>query len=189
MNGWIRPAKPGDAKVVAQLILQAMDRLACKLTGSENPKDALPLFEHFFTRENNQYSYQNTLVIESAKGVAGSVVGYNGADLDLLRKPIFEFIELRYGLKDFTLEAETSEGEFYLDTVSVKTEYMRQGFGTRLIQAACERAKTLGHQKVGLLVEYGNTEAGKLYKRLNFQYAGSRILAGSQYEHLVLDLI
>ena len=51
-----------------------------------------------------------------------------------------------------------------------------------------EKAKALGHQKVGLLVNIENLSAKRLYESLGFRKVGQRYLLGSTHDHLVLTL-
>ncbi len=72
----------------------------------------------FFKRDDNQYSYVNTLVYENENGIVGSVTGYDGKRLHELRQPVID--ELRKRDPDFTPNDETEAGEYYLDCVNVK---------------------------------------------------------------------
>ena len=180
-----RPARPEDCPIVPQLMVQALDDLARKYVNSKNLSDAIPVLEYFFVRKNNLYSFENTLVCEDQDGIAGSITGYDGAGYGELRKPFFEYLKLNH---EFTMhiEDETSEGEFYLDTVSVLPSRHGQGIGTGLMNTGIDRARRLGHSKVGLLVHVGNPKARYLYERLGFQTAGQKTILGNLYDHMAL---
>ena len=60
----IRPASPSDAIAVVPLIIQAMGKLAQKLTNVEDENVINQILKHFFMQRGNQYSYENTLVFE-----------------------------------------------------------------------------------------------------------------------------
>src|SRR5690606_1758366 len=109
----IRPAYPNDYKQVAQLIVQAMEDLACTFTNTTDPKKALPLFEHFFKESANQYSFENTLVYENEGEIAGSITAYDGRLLPKFRKPFLEYIAKNYNVTDLVIENETLIGELY----------------------------------------------------------------------------
>ncbi|MGB3345048.1 MAG: GNAT family N-acetyltransferase [Aequorivita sp.] len=184
----IRPAQLKDYKQVAQLIVQAMEDLACTFANTDDPKNTIPLFEHFFKEHKNQYSFENTLVYETNGEVAGSITAYDGGLLPKYRKPFLDFIALNYKVTDLVIENETLEGEVYIDTISVFPKFQGNGIGKKLILAIKEKAKTEGHKKIGLLVDLKNPNAKKLYSALGFESVGKKQLGDGIYEHLQLQL-
>ena len=70
--------------------------------------------------------------------------------------------------------AETEAGEFYLDSVGVLPEYRGRGIATRLFEAQIARAASLGHSRVGLIVDEDKPEAEALYARLGFNHIDDR---------------
>lgn len=187
-NGNIRPARPDDCKQVAPLIVQAMEDLACTFANTKNPENALPLFEHFFRREKNQYSYENCLIYEENGEIAGSVIAYDGALLPMYREPFLDYIAETYNVRDLIIENETLQGEVYIDTLSVFPKYQGKGIGSKLLRAIQAKAKADGHQKLGLLVDSKNPNAKKLYAALGFECVGKKQLGNGVYEHLQLSL-
>ena len=181
----IRPAKPEDAQVVAPLMILALGHIAGIFAHSENYYDAIPFVGKFFSDENNQYSYANTLVYENEDGVVGAVTGYDGKLLHQLRQPILD--ELHKTDPDFYPNDETEAGEYYLDCVNVDTRQQGKGIGKKLIAAFCEYAYKLGFNRVGLIVDMENPSARKLYESLGFRQAGVRDFMGHQYFHMVKD--
>ncbi len=184
----IRQAKQEDYSQVAPLIVQAMEDLACAFVNSKNVKNAYPLFEHFFQLPANQYSYKHTLVFESEGIIAGSVTAYDGGLLPLYRRPFMEYIEKYYDVRNLTIENETMPGELYIDTISVSPKFQGQGIGKKLLQAAENIARKQGLEKIGLLVDYNNPDAKRLYLALGYKSVGKRQLADGIYEHLQLQL-
>ncbi len=184
----IRPALPDDYVPVSRLIVQAMGNLACTFSNSDNPAKAIPLFEYFFQKKSNQYSFENTFVYVHNKKIIGSIIGYDGSSLKIFRTPFLSYISEHYGVKDLKIEDETSAGEFYIDTLSVFPEYQGKGIGSQLISALCSNAKANKHRKMGLLVSEKNQMAKNLYERMGFKVLGKQNLIGGMYEHLQLDL-
>ena len=184
----IRAAKPSDADVVVPLIIQAMGKLAGKFANSNDPDVIIALFKHFFIQDNNQYSFQNTLVYTEKNHVLGSLNAYDGAKLFILRKNFTNYLAKNRGLTDFHPEAETQPGEFYLDTISVNHNMQGKGIGKLLIHAGIDWARNLGHQKVGLLVEKNNTKAFKLYQKMGFTIQNEHIFIGEDYLHMVCQI-
>jgi ribosomal protein S18 acetylase RimI-like enzyme len=182
-----RLAKPEDNVEAAKLMVPVMGDLALKFVNSNNLMDAIPLFEIFFQQKNNQYSYENTIVCEEGERIIGFITGYDGAKFKSLREPFIDYIKANYGF-DGNIEDETSEGEFYLDTIGVLPDRQGQGIGTDLIRNFIHHAKALGHDKIGLLVDKENPLARKLYERIGFVQAGEKILLGRAYWHLIFEM-
>jgi len=184
----IRKAKASDYKQVAPLVVQAMNDLTYKFTQKDDPNQALLLFEYFFQKENNQYSYENTLVYEEDNQIVGSITAYDGALLESLRKPFFQYLKDEYQLADLSVEDETQPGEFYIDTVGVSVYFQRKGIGTKLIDSVIAWAREMGHQRVGLLVDTDNPKAKKLYNRLGFETKSIKPFMGGYYEHMQMQI-
>lgn len=184
----IRPARPEDFKQAAPLIIQAMEDLACSFANTKDPQKAVPLFEHFFQQKANQYSYEHTLVYEEMGQIMGSITFYDGALLPQYRKPFLEYIAEKYEVTDLVIEDETAPKEVYIDTVSVSPNHQGKGIGKKLLAAAINQAKNGNLEKIGLLVDYKNPNAKKLYSALGFESVGKKQLGNNVYEHLQLQL-
>lgn len=176
-----------DAKQVAPLMLQAMEEIVYKLIGKEDKNLAIQFLEQLFKQENNQYSYQNTLVFKEEGKVLGSLVFYNGTDLEKLRKPVLDLAWQISG-KKISVENETQAGEVYIDTLSVNPKAQGRGIGSELIRFLQKYLSGSPHKKIGLLVDERNKNAEKLYSRLGFIYQNTQTLAGGLYKHLVFEI-
>lgn len=184
----IRPARISDAKVIAQLMVQAMEDLALKYLNGKTIDQAYPLFEHFICQRNNLYSYENTFVFEDDSGIAGSTTAYDGAKFIELRQPVLDYLKNEFSF-DTNPELETNAGEFYLDTVSVFSHKQRNGVGSQLIRQLIRYAGDKGHKKVTLLVEKDNSLAKSLYEKLGFRTEETVHLLGGIYERLVYQTL
>lgn len=184
----IRKAKPEDFNQVAPLIVRAMEELACAFANTNKIEDSFPLFEHFFQETANQYSFEHTLVYDEAGVIMGSITFYDGKLLPKYRKPFLEYIAEKYNVKDLVIEDETVPDEVYIDTVSVSPTYQGKGIGKKLIAAAIAQSKVENHKKIGLLVDFKNPSAKKLYSALGFESVGRKQLGDNVYEHLQLEL-
>lgn len=184
----IRPALPDDFKKVAPLIVQAMEDLACTFANTDTPEKAYPLFEHFFQKKANQYSFEHTLVYVKDGEILGSITFYDGKLLPQYRAPFLQHIAKSYKVTDILIEDETNPGEVYIDTLSVAAQHQGKGIGKKLLAAAIKQATAEGHEKIGLLVDFKNPNAKKLYVSLDFESVGKKRLGNSEYEHLQRQL-
>jgi len=191
----IRPAVPGDAPRAVPLILQAIGSIAFVLTGTNNREDADRILDGFFRRKDNRVSYQNTLVmedlenvVERSREVVGVALIYDGSIARALDGPLEKAAVQTSGLSDYRIPTEAELSEFYLDTISVDPKCQGRGFGRDLIEASCEQARRLGRDRIGLLVDIGNSGAKRLYERLEFRTQGGKQIAGYEYFHMVRDL-
>ena len=184
----IRAAKPTDAEEVVPLVIQAMGKLAKKLTNVEDDEIINRIFKHFFQQKNNQYSYENTLVFEDGGKILGSLNAYDGRKLLQLRQPFLAYLAEHYQANNSDQGTETQSGEFYLDTISVNPKAQGKGIGKQLIKAGIDWAKQLGHHTVGLLVEQNNGRALKLYQNMGFVIQNEKQFMGGRYHHMVFKL-
>ncbi len=180
----IRFATQNDVEFVAPLMFQAMEEIVYKLIGKESKSEAILFLKTLFLQENNQYSFKNTLVFEQNGKVFGSLVFYDGADLQTLRQPVLDLILEKYG-SVVSVEDETEAGEIYIDTVSVSPQSQGKGIGSQLITFLQKYVAETKNQRIGLLVDAKNPQAEKLYARLGFVFTNEQTLAGGVYKHLI----
>lgn len=128
------------------------------------------------------YSCENTWVAEVDGKIVGAMCGYDGADYQRLKQPLVDQLGEDSG---FAQLHETEAGEFYLDSVGVLPEYRGRGIATRLFEAQIARAASLGHSRVGLIVDEDKPEAEALYARLGFNHIDDRDFFGHRMKHMV----
>lgn len=182
----IRKATIKDSENIAALLLLAMEDIIYKFIGEKDPKTAYYFLLHFVETENNQYSYQNCYVAEEENEIIGAVSIYDGAQLHELRKPIVDYVRLNFN-SDFTPEAETQSGEFYIDSIGVSPNHQGKGIGSKLLQFLIDEYATQNRHTLGLLVEEANPNAKKLYLKLGFKIVGTKTLVGKTMEHLQIS--
>jgi ribosomal protein S18 acetylase RimI-like enzyme len=205
----IRPAVPSDASEAVPLILNAIGSIAFVLTGTTDRKEAEFILDQFFGQKGNRVSYENALVLEDSsversrndlpergrqgflersREVVGVALVYDGSIARILDEPLEKAAIQKSGLSDYRIPTEAEPSEFYLDTVSIDPNCQGRGFGRDLIEASCEHARKLGHNRIGLLVDIGNSRAMRLYERLEFRVAGRKQIAGDEYFHMIRNL-
>jgi ribosomal protein S18 acetylase RimI-like enzyme len=183
----IRRAKKEDSTIVSEHLFLAMEDILYEFIGVEDTEKAKEFLLYFVARENNQYSYQNCFVAESANGIEGSLNIYDGGELDRLREPVIQHIKKQFN-SDFRPEDETQQGEYYIDTFGVSPHRQRKGVGTKLLQYVIQEYGSK-QQTLGLLVDEDNPKAEKLYLNLGFKLVGRKVLAGKRMKHLQLKPI
>ena len=183
----ISKARPSQANVIAKLIMEAMNYDCCRyFLGEGNTlKDFEDMMTYLVGRTDTQYSYLNTIVaLNDNDEVIGICVSYDGADLLRLRKPFEEEEMKRFGMDFSQMQPESSAGEMYFDTLCVDSRYRHQGIASSLIIASIGKALTLDFPAVGLLVDFGNPNAERLYTATGFKFADETEWGGHKMRHL-----
>ena len=171
----IREAVAADAPLVGKVVLMALHY--------DDTHPFAPIFAELAAREVSQYSYRNALVAEVDDNVVGAIIGYDGAKLYELRKPLLELMRETFGgVRE--IEDETSAGEFYLDSLAVLPQWRGRGVGGALVSAARDRAFAAGHERVGLIVDFANPRAEALYNSLGFERVNATTFLGHDMWHL-----
>mgnify|MGYP003290955414 CR=1 FL=1 len=181
----IRKAKQEEAAQIAELFLLAwpVDEIASSSgITAEQLRESVTGFSE---SRDTIYSYENTYVAEIDNKIVGAICGYDGADYLKLKQPI---VEMLGNDSAFAELKETEAGEYYLDSVGVLPEYRGRGIASRLFEAQCERAASLGHKVAGLIVDVDKPQAEALYARLGFVYLDDKDFFGHAMKHMVKHL-
>ena len=171
----IREAVAADAPLVGRVVLMALHY--------DETHPLASIFAHLAAREVSQYSYRNALVAEVDGETVGAIIGYDGARLEELRKPLYELMIEKFGSVR-PVEDETSAGEFYLDSIAVLPQWRGRGVGGALLSAARDRAFAAGHERVGLIVDFANPRAEALYNSLGFERVNATKFLGCDMWHM-----
>lgn len=171
----IRKALIEDAALLGRVVIMALH------TDDSHPLSGI--FKELAGRDDSQYSYKNALVAELDGKPAGSIIGYDGARLHELRKPLYELMVAKFGSVR-PVEDETSAGEFYVDSIAVLPEYRGRGVGRALLADVCRRAFENGFCKVGLLVDVANPKAEAMYASLGFRRVNPTTFLGLDMWHM-----
>ena len=177
----VRKAVREDAAVIAEAVAMAIgdERALRNYCGEEYMAVLTEIARH----ETTQYSWQYALIAEVDGAAAGAIVGYDGAMLHTLREGTFATLRNCIG-RTPTIVDETSAGEYYLDSVAVLHQFRGMGIGRALVSAFCDNAFAQGHRCVGLIVDYENPDAERLYTSLGFRRVGTRPFFNHQMWHL-----
>ena len=176
----IRKAVADDAPLVGLAVLMALHY--------DESHPMYGIFQELAGREVSQYSYRNALIGEVNGVPAGAIVGYDGALLHQLREPLLQLVREKLG-RELNIEDETAAGEFYIDSFAVLPQYRGCGVGRELLVAACDRAFAAGHKKVGLIVDFNNSRAEKLYTSLGFKRVEPTTFLGCKMWHMQVEKV
>ena len=183
----VRPARLDDAPFVAPLIVDAIDEIANRITGEDEPKAILNSLEELFKRTDNRHSYKNTYIAENNSGVAGIMVVYGGNQATILDSNLEKWLAAK-GAMVQTIEVEARPDEFYIDTICTAPQYRGHGVGTTLLKYADKIAKEKGYQKVSLSVEKQKERARHLYEKMGFVYSEPWMIIGEEFDHMVKEI-
>jgi ribosomal protein S18 acetylase RimI-like enzyme len=178
----IRKATLEDSNIISEHLFLAMEDILYEFIGEKNSEKAKEFLHYFVRKENNQYSFQNCLVVESEYGIEGAINIYDGANLEMLREPIVHYVKKHLNI-NFNPEKETQQGEYYIDSFGVSPKRQGKGIGTKLLQYVVETYNN-NQKTLGLLVDEENPKAEKLYLNLGFEFVGRKVLAGKKMKHL-----
>ena len=179
----IRKATKQDSHIISEHLFLAMEDILYKFIGIKYTLKTKEFLRHFVEKENNQYSFQNCFVAEGENEILGSINIYDGADLELLRAPIAEYIKKHFNI-DFNPEKETQQGEYYINSFGVNPDQQGKGIGTKILQHIIKIYTVENQYTLGLLLDEGNPSAEKLYLKLGFEFAGRKELVGKKMKHL-----
>ena len=185
MNVIIRQARKEEASQIAELFMMAWPVDEILVSNGLTCEQLHKSITLIAASEETIYSYKNTFIAEIGGKVVGAMCAYDGADYQRLKQPIIDALGPDCG---FAKMKETEAGEFYLDSVGVLPEYRGRGIASRIIEAQCERAASLGQKVAGLIVDIDKPQVEALYSRLGFTYLDDKDFFGHTMKHMVRQL-
>lgn len=172
MNIEIRDAKIEDVEIVAWTVLTALDM----------ETDEMKKFIDSCSDESTMYSWKNSIVALVDGVVVGSLIVYDGRRYQQLRHrtwdSLWDDMDKDYLSK---VEAESRDGEFYLDSMAIRPEYRGIGIGRMLIEYAIEKGKRLGFAYSCLLVDKDKPKLEAYYQTMGFERFGEMEFFGHDY--------
>jgi ribosomal protein S18 acetylase RimI-like enzyme len=116
-------------------------------------------------RENADFSWRNTHMLEQDGEIAGMLLGYRQPDT-MDAGDTSTIHEVFRALAE--LEA-AAPGAWYVNIVGVFPEYRGRGLGSRLLRHAEDLADAAGARRMSLIVDSGNDSARRLYERTGYR--------------------
>ena len=183
----IKNAQKQDAKICIKLLNLAMEDIAYKLSGYDDPVKSDEILEKFFVNETNRLSYKNVYVYKRDDVIIAAMCAYFGGDAWQFDREISQHLKALG--KDAQIEKECFDDEFYIDSIAVDEKFRRQGLAKELILHSFARAKELGHKKVSLIVDVKKPKVRKFYESLGFKFNTKKIINLHEYDHMIKEII
>lgn len=162
----LRPATPGDADALAELINFAGDGLPRHLWGrmAKPGETAWDVGRMRARRDEGSFSWRNAVVAVIGNRVAACLIGYPLADepepVDYAASPPL-FVPLQ--------ELENlAAGTWYVNVLATYPEFRGMGIGTRLLAEAEDLARGADRRGLSIIVSDDNVGARRLYERCGY---------------------
>ncbi|WP_149723001.1 GNAT family N-acetyltransferase [Campylobacter concisus] len=183
----IKNAQKQDAKICIKLLNLAMEDIAYKLSGYDDPAKSDEILEKFFKSETNRLSYKNVYVYKLDDVIIAAMCAYFGGDAWQFDREISQHLKALG--KDTEVEKECFDDEFYIDSIAVDEKFRGQGLAKELILHSFAKAKELGHKKVSLIVDINKPKVRKFYESLGFKFNTKKIINLHEYDHMIKEII
>ena len=183
----IKSAQKQDAKICIKLLNLAMEDIAYKLSGYDDPVKSDEILEKFFVSEINRLSYKNVYVYKRDDVIIAAMCAYFGGDAAQLDSEISQHLKALG--KDAQIEKECFDDELYIDSIAVDEKFRGQGLAKELILHSFARAKELGYKKVSLIVDVNKPKVRKFYESLGFKFNTKKIINLHEYDHMIKEII
>ena len=183
----IKNAQKQDAKICIKLLNLAMEDIAYKLSGYDDPVKSDEILEKFFKSETNRLSYKNVYIYKRDDVIIAAMCAYFGGDVAKLDSEISQHLKALG--KDAQIEKECFDDEFYIDSIAVDEKFRGQGLAKELILHSFAKAKELGHKKVSLIVDVNKPKVRKFYESLGFKFNTKKIINLHEYDHMIKEII
>lgn len=183
----IKNAQKQDAKICIKLLNLAMEDIAYKLSGYDDPARSDEILEKFFKSETNRLSYKNVYVYKRDEQIIAAMCAYFGGDAWQFDREISQHLKALG--KDTEVEKECFDDEFYIDSIAVDEKFRGQGFAKELILHSFAKAKELGYKKVSLIVDINKPKVRKFYESLGFKFNTKKIINLHEYDHMIKEII
>ena len=154
-NVKIVSAKPEDADFIAWIVAQGM-----------HMESVPPFLKPMAERDNTLYSWKNARLLKVDGQFAGGLVSYDGGWHEEGRRNTWVMPDGK--LLDSGDVPETTDGEYYLDSLAIVPDFRGHGLWRLLFDDAIEIARSKGFHLVTLICDEEYPKLGKLYSSYGF---------------------
>lgn len=171
----IREATIEDVRFVAWTVLAALD-----MDTEHIEKTVLAC-----SRDDSLYSWRHAILALSDHTPVGCLIAYEGARYPILRNSTWECIWGRLDEEYLqSVEMETRDGEFYLDSMAVLPQYRGRFIGKKLLEYAIERGRQKGYEASTLIVSQEKPHLKSYYQGIGFMPFGEMEFFGHWYTRM-----
>lgn len=175
-----RKATIDDAPFVALVMMEAV--------GMPLMEEGRMPEEHIINicrRTDTLYTYKNAVIAMLGTTPIGALISYCGKGYHEIKMHTFGLVKEFISFDIDTMDDETREGEYYIDSAAVLPEYRGHGFGRKIIEYGVKQASCTGLTPV-LACDPDNTNAFSLYKSIGFVEDGHLFIFGENYLRMVM---
>ena len=173
----IREAKPDleEGLVFAKLFDEASEGFFKSMLGIKTYE----IIADAFVKSNNEYSFENVMMIEYKRKIVGMVSGYTYAEKEGFKRKILSQYHKGAKLRIMMFSAAggvlsrflgpRGKEDYYLQAIAVSSEMRGKGLGQRLLKSSREIAIKKGSKTLSLDVSSKNEKAINSYKKFGME--------------------
>lgn len=180
----IRKAELSDIDQLVEwvwIILEDMELPLLKKMDSISLKN---MMRAAMENKDYRYSYHRALICIRDGKKAGVCFGYKGELEAVIDAPMNERLKEHGIVEPLFKDAETTKGEWYLDTLVTDENFRGKGVATEVIEALPALAKEENEKVIGLNCDQQNKKAQQLYLKLGFEKVWDCTLGNHRYDHM-----
>lgn len=182
----IQAAQLKDVPQIVKLIKVILEEMELPALHELSNTQLTQLFEKTFASPEYQGQLANLIVAKDQDEVLGVMFGYIGQNEQALFD-VFKRYYSELSIPKTTVifsDAEADKDEWYLNSLCVSEAHRGQGIGTQLLNYLPTIGEHVHTHEIGLLVDFENPQAAKLYQRVGFKNERVQVVAGHHYYHL-----
>ena len=173
----IREAKPNleEGLVFANLFNEASEGFFKKMLGIKTYE----IIADAYVKSNNEYSFENVMMIEYDSQIVGIVSGYTYAEKEGFKRNILSQFPggAKLRIMMFSVIGKVlsrflgprGKEDYYLQSIAVSSQMRGKGLGQRLLKHCVEIAINKGSKTLSLDVSSKNENAIKSYKKFGME--------------------
>ena len=173
----VREAKPDleEGLVFAQFFDEASEGFFKKMLGTK----IFEIIADAFVKSNNEYSFENAMMVEYNSKIVGMVSGYTYAEKEGFKRKILSQFPggAKLRIMMFSIVGNVlsrflgprGKEDYYLQSIAISSQMRGKGLGQRLLKHSSEIAIKKGSKTLSLDVSSKNENAIKSYKKFGME--------------------